>query len=221
MSLLKVLGTLLVLALVGASLLILNYDRIYPAYAVRYRLTVTVLVDGTHHSGSSVVEIRVKTQPRLLDSPPWSFRVDGEATFVDLGNGRNLVATLAPGPNKGLDATGILFRAFGIPFVVDRAADLTNVQGEKHLAPTDWPAFVTFRQTDKPLSIESVNPSSLDETLGTNVRIEDVTLTITRDAVTRNLAQNLRWLASPLDIQDTIALAKRHFGRRDFIRSDL
>jgi hypothetical protein len=35
----------------------------YPTYTIRYRLTVNAVVEGVAHSGSSVVEMRVVTQP--------------------------------------------------------------------------------------------------------------------------------------------------------------
>lgn len=220
MKFLKVLAALLVLCIVGMIGLYVSYPWIYPTYTTRYRLTVNAAIGEQRYSGSSVIEVRVKTQPQVLDTPRWAFRVNGEATFVDLGSGRNLVAPLSPGPSKGSAAVNVLFRAFHIPFLAENAVNLKNVSGERRLAPADWPAFVTFRDVDHPLSVEVVNPPALENTFGAGARIESVTLAITDDPVTRGLEQSLPWLASALSDQDKFALAKRHFSRSLFIRNE-
>jgi hypothetical protein len=69
------------------------YRLLYPIYVCRYRMTVDLVIGGRHYSGSSVVELRVKMQPRLLVSPLVAGE-RGEATVVDLGDGRALVAQL-------------------------------------------------------------------------------------------------------------------------------
>jgi hypothetical protein len=221
MKFLKVLAALLVLCIVGIIGLYVSYPWIYPTYTTRYRLTVNAAIGEQQYSGSSVIEIRVKMQPRLLgDMPSWTFRVNGDAVFVDLGSGRNLVAPLSPGPSKGSDAVNVLFRAFHIPFLADNAADLKSLHGERGLDPAAWPAFVTFRDVNNPLSVEVVNPPALEKTFGPGARIDSVTLTITNDPVTRGLEQGLPWLASALSDKDKFALAKRHFSRTLFIRNE-
>ncbi len=67
----------------------------YPKYTYRYRMTVEVMVDGVVRSGSSVIEIRIQTQPNLLSNSTIVPHVRGEATYVDLGGGRNVIALLA------------------------------------------------------------------------------------------------------------------------------
>ena len=213
-------GCLIALAVpvVAVAALIASYPLLYPTYVVRYRLTVNTVVGDQPHSGSSVVEIRVKRQPQWIsEMPPWQFNTSGEATFVDLGEGRNLVALLNPGPSEGKDCVTILFRAFQVPFLVERAADLKNLNGERRLQPDDWPPFVTFQNVNDPLSVKPVKPSAMRDNYGVDARIESVTLAIAQDAVTRGLDQKLPWLASPLSDSQLRALSKINFARVEFI----
>lgn len=213
-------ATVLVIIALCASA-VLGYQWLYPTYVVRYRLTVNAVAGDQAHTGSSVVEVHVRMQPRLVaDMPPWNFGVRGEATFIDLGSGRNVLATLIPGPSKGSDAIGVLFKAFRVPLLAENAADLKNVRGARRLEPADWPAFATFSDVTDPLSVEPVDPSALEKNLGINARIESVLLTITDDPVTHNLEQTLPWLAAPLDAQQVAALSKRHFSKGAFVRND-
>ena len=221
MAFLKVLFAIVVLCVIAIIGYFVSYDWIYPTYVVRYRLTVNAVVGQQPHTGTTVIEVRVKKQPKLLaDMPPLHFSVTGQATFVDLGGGRNLVAALAPGPSRGSDAISILFRAFNIPFAASSASQLKNLRGEHRLDPANWPAFVTFRNVSDPLSVESVDPSALENAFGVSARIESVTLAVTEASVTNDLDQRLPWLSAPLSNHDMLVLARRQFSRGEFIRND-
>ncbi len=210
-----------ILALCAAAVvgLYISYPWLYPTYICRYRLTVNAAIGEQQYSGSSVVEIKVKMQPNVLDNPRWHFGINGQATFVDLGGGRNLVALLNPGPSKGKDAVTLLFRAFNISFSADNAADLKKLSGERRLEPVNWPAFVTFQDVGEARSIKAVDPSALQDTYGSGARINSVTVSITSDPASRGLEERLPWLASPLNIQEIVELAKIHVARSQFIGS--
>lgn len=67
----------------------------YPTCTFRYKLTAEVMTPGGVKTGSSVVEVSYHTGPRILPDPTPRFdTLRGEATYVDLGNGKNLVITL-------------------------------------------------------------------------------------------------------------------------------
>jgi hypothetical protein len=200
----------------------------YPTYTIRYRLTVNAVVEGVAHSGSSVVEMRVVTQPQLIgEVPPWYFRATGEATFVDLGDGRNLVAVLWPKPRRsagyyeqGFPYNYLVFKAFHVPFLVEHARDLTGLQGERRLEERDWPAFVTFRDVVDPSSVQSVDPKALATTFGNDVRIESVTVAITQEPVTRNLAQKLPWLDTQVRPREYPVVSSPEISQRSLMRDD-
>jgi hypothetical protein len=89
---------LVIVLLIGAA--VLFYKAVFPTYSYRYRMTVEVTVDGVVHSSSSVIEVRLRKQPQVfVPVPPVIAMVRGEAVFVDLGQGRNVIALLASGPN--------------------------------------------------------------------------------------------------------------------------
>jgi hypothetical protein len=92
----------------------------YPTYTYRYRTTVEVEVDGTVHSGSSVIEVGINNQPPIGSAPPYVAHLRGEAVFVDLGRGRNVIALLAAGapvPNVNYPDS-IVPALFDLPFLI-------------------------------------------------------------------------------------------------------
>jgi hypothetical protein len=200
----------------------------YPTYTIRYRLTVNAVVEGVTHSGSSVVEMRIVTQPQwIAEVPPWYFRATGEATFVDLDEGRNLVGVLWPKPSRsagyydqGFPYNYLVFKAFDVPFLVEHARDFTGLQGERRLEQRDWPAFVTFRNVGDPSSVQSVDPKALATILGKDVRIDSVTVAITQEPVTRNLAQKLPWLDTQVRPREYPVVSSPEISQRALIRDD-
>src|SRR5579875_3813684 len=90
----------------------------YPTYSYRYRMTVQVEEDGKIHSGSSVIQVKINKQPQFGDAPPQESHFYGDAVFVDLGNGRNVIALLAAGPRgKNVDYSyNIVPTLFGLTF---------------------------------------------------------------------------------------------------------
>jgi hypothetical protein len=218
MALLKSLATLAALCLVGylfATFAVpLAYKWAYPTYNVRYRLTVNAQIDGQPKSASSVVDMHVKLQPRLLDNPPWVFDLNGEYPAMDIGDGQTLVALMARRDHKGPDATSIVFRAFGIPYQADRASNLGDLHGELQLAPRDWPDFVVVRDANSPPSI-----NSLDQSAGLKIRIKSVTLAITSDLVTCGLSLRFPWVGVRGDLTLDRALAKQELRMSNFTTS--
>ncbi|SDO94947.1 hypothetical protein [Afipia sp. GAS231] len=220
MAFLKVLAAILILCVAGAIGLYAAYPWFYPTFLCRYRLTANVAIGERQYSGSSVIEVKVETQPRLLDSPRWNFGINGDATFVDLGGGRNLVALLNPGPSKGTDVVTLLFRAFNVPFSADNAAEVAKLSGERRLDPANWPAFVIFQDVNEARSIKAIDPPLLPDIYGSGARIESVTVSITSDPISRGLEEKLPWLASAFSIQEMVQLAKIHIARSQFIGSN-
>jgi hypothetical protein len=189
------------------------YRLLYPIYVCRYRMTVDLVMGGRHYSGSSVAELRVKMQPRLL-VPPLVAGERGEATVVDLGDGRALVAQLG---------YPVVFRAFNLPNDPAGAAQLPLLRGERRLAMQNLPTLVFFSDVNDPLSVKQVNPSALRETLGLDAQMGSVTVSITNDPITQDIEQKLPFLGNgPLSDGDPrrAALVTAHLGRSYFIRND-
>jgi hypothetical protein len=89
---------LVILAIV-ASALVIGYHFVYPTISYHARLSVLVDRGGQTMVGSSVAEISVISFPTfggLLDEGV-ELRSRGEAAFLDLGDGKNLIALLGMG----------------------------------------------------------------------------------------------------------------------------
>jgi hypothetical protein len=79
-----------------------TYSIVYPTYEYRYRLTISIEIDGQFHSRSSVVDIAWVGQPDLVDAGPLKSHIRGQATFVNLGSQGTIGATVNNGESYGL-----------------------------------------------------------------------------------------------------------------------
>src|SRR5438309_1636020 len=69
------------------------------SYSFRFRLTVEVDTPEGLRTGSSVIEVTVHVPSSFWKSMAVvTSETQGEAVFVDVGNGRNVIATLMFGP---------------------------------------------------------------------------------------------------------------------------
>lgn len=170
----------------------------YPTYTYRYRMTVTVEVDGQSRSASSVVEIKLKKQPKILsDAIPVVAHVRGDAVLVDLGDGRNVFALLTSGPlGHAMDHPKTLVpRHFNLSYDLTDLAKYPKLQGRWELSAAEMPTFVTLSDLNNPNTFRVVPPGAFAQMLGDNVQLRGVTLEMTTDPVTRGLEQKLPWVA--------------------------
>ena len=152
---------------------ILMIPILFPEYPARYRLTVEVETPQGLKTGSSVIEARYGwkfTAFGLTSSVSNSFV--GEAVFVDLGEGRNLVVTLtniAAGPRSTLPGghanqwEGGPMHAVYIPALVfgfnshhkiktPEGIERAKAEGPKAFDPARLPTTVTFPDISNPKS---------------------------------------------------------------------
>jgi hypothetical protein len=150
-----------------------------PAYMFRYRLTVEVNTPNGVKSGSSVIEIdminrRAAWWNRLL---PFSIgeevNIKGEAIFIDLGAGRNLIALLAHGERaerpssysqaeKTLIQSGTIIETYD-NFTSEYRAAVSQNKGKKLPVPKEEePTLITFGDLTDPLSARVVYGGELN-----------------------------------------------------------
>jgi hypothetical protein len=167
-----------------------------PIGAYRFRLTLAVSVNGEARSASSVIQIGTRSQPRIFpDAPTVLSRVSGDAVFLDLGSGRNLMALLTMGP-KGFEGEGFIRLA---PKVFDfppygGAPHWIPMGSKKTIANSDIPMLVTFDDIRNPLSVRVVEPENFGQVFGDGVKLESVTIELTNDPITRGIEEKLPWL---------------------------
>src|SRR5882762_2177881 len=71
-------------ALIGGAIAWLKIN--YPTFSYRYRLTLSIEIDGKVDTGASIIEIIWKGGPEFGDVGPYHPIVRGQAVFIDLGS---------------------------------------------------------------------------------------------------------------------------------------
>jgi hypothetical protein len=162
----------------------------YPTYTYRYRMTVEVIVDGAVRSGSSVREVRIDKQPQFGSAPPQVSRVRGEAVFIDLGDGRNLIALLASGPTaKDVNYSyNVVPAAFGLTFDDRDLAKLSSLRGVRPLSR--WPTFVTLADPNDPKTARVVT-DDFEQVFGPGVHPRSVVVEPTDAPITWRIEEKM------------------------------
>jgi hypothetical protein len=172
----------------------------------KYRLTVEVETPAGTRAASGVLAIT----PDRGYSNRGRTRTSGDAVFVDLGAGKNLVALLAH-PDKTIDFDGINYvalRAYGeaggqrVSF-----NQMSRMSGVVPVTGALIPLLVTFADPAEPSSMRSVAPDDLAASLGAGYRLQRVTAEVVPNGfwpvdfggpfgepVTRGIRAKLPWL---------------------------
>ena len=181
---------------------------LYPTYIYRYRLSVEVETPNGLRSGSSVIEVRYEMFPEINGRNHIS-RVSGEAVFVDLGQGKNLVGLLASGPSgEDVDYPGrIVFRAFNLngndP---DTPRRLPQLQGKRDLdiyhssqydvTKRSLPTFVTLTDLTNPSTARLAPFGLFDEIFGLGFKLRSVAIEMTTDPITEGIEKKIPWIGN-------------------------
>jgi hypothetical protein len=189
---------LTIVLLIGGA--VVWYKISYPTYTYRYRMTVEVMVDGAVRSGTSVIEVKVQKQPKFGQAPPQVSRFYGEAVFVDLGGGRNVIALLAAGPKaEDVDYSyNVVPTLFGLTFKDEDLAKLADLQGAREVPAAHMPTFVTFPDLNDPKTVRVVGLGEFEDVFGPDVHFKQVWIEMTGDPVTGGIEKKLLWWGKPL-----------------------
>ncbi len=190
------------------------YPYLYPTYAVRYELRVEVETPQGLKSGSSVIEARYGWQPTLggitssVDND-----LSGEAVFVDLGRGKNLVVLLTGKSSRRENRTGEGGRALnllelppvtfsfpshhrsGTPAGIARAKTMGRVEVPIERLPT----VVTFADINRVESVRRVDPINLEAAFGAGYRLASITIEMTEKEISTGIRERLPGLYSNKD----------------------
>lgn len=198
--------------LIGMTLLLISAcNQSLPTY--RYRLTVEVDTPEGLKTGSSVIEVRAHKGGGFPGPEAGGVRgaVRGEAVAVNLGRRGILFALLRGAEGSFTGADGYAWAL--LPKLPTRSSDiaalrenrraLMAVEGSADLHPQNYPWLVRFRDTNDPMTVEQVNPASLQSTFGTGVRLRRIRVEMTDDSPSAGrIEEMLPWLDSmrgPLD----------------------
>lgn len=181
------------IAIVGAYV---AYNLAYPTYSHRYRLTLEFEAEGQVHSGSSVVEVSARQQPKVLPELGAIIRARGEATLVDLGKHGSIVALLARGQyGEDIDApTTLALRAFKVPRQsgLESFRAIQRLNGKQELLTGDIPTLLAFADRSSMDTATIVAPKDLETVRG--VKLLRATVELTKDNVTHGQFEKMPWL---------------------------
>lgn len=136
-----------------------------------FRLTIEVDTPAGIRSGAGVMAVSYGSRPYLPGGAIAVAKLRGEAVFVDLGNGRNVVALLTHG-RRGEDGSSISWlpvTAFtGAPSgwssteaLRELEARGKRLEGRVELKPALIPTLVTFTDVSDPATATKLDPSNL------------------------------------------------------------
>ena len=178
----------------------------------KYRLTLEVETPGGVRSASGVISVHPNRAYGGSGSGPAGPRIKGDALFVDLGNGRNLVALLLHGTNPA-ETDGLNYLPLRAFAAAGRRLDFREVRKQTgSIAVTGEliPTLVTFSDPASPDSARVAEPSKLAASLGDGFALRRVSLEIVPsgfwpldyggalgEPVTRDIQSRLPWAGDP------------------------
>jgi hypothetical protein len=147
----------------------------------KYRLTINVETPEGIKSASGVFAVHLSKDPPLLPGVG-SIGFKGDAIFVDLGEGRNVIAILAHG-SDGIYVDGLAYIAQRALTSAGHRASFKEVSAFAGTSLTIKntrliPTLISFSDLTDPRTARVVRPDDLQSIFGQDYRLASVTLTI-------------------------------------------
>jgi hypothetical protein len=174
----------------------------------KYRLTVEVETPDGVKSASGVMAVH----PDRSYSRGGQTRTKGDAVFVDLGGGKNLLALLAH-IDKSVELDGMNYVALRAYNVAGRKVsfnDMSRMTGAVPVTGALIPVLVTFTNPDDPATARAVPPDDLEAALGKGFRLHGISAEVVPNGlwpldfggplgepVTRGIETKLAWWNQP------------------------
>ncbi len=182
----------------------------------RYRLTIEIDTPEGVKSGSSVIAVYASDVTwGLPEATGFRSRITGEAVFVDLGSGRNVIALLAHG--KGAERSErvnfLAHEAFARAGQKVKWFETRNLKGMARLTGGLVPTLVTLANLNDPATAKVIYAADayemhfgyegrvaideIESTFGPGYRFKRAWVEVTRDGVTTGIESRLPWLGKP------------------------
>jgi len=172
--------------LVGIALVVwAAWSRAFPTYTVRWKLTVEVNTPQGVRSASTVLESSFF--PTFGAVGGASSELKGEAVFVDLGEGKNVLALLAHGRNAenidiiaALPVTALTGAAWGWSAFNEIERRRGAITGKGELKGPHIPTLITFSDLKDPNTARVIHPSAsaFEEAIGPGYSFARATMEI-------------------------------------------
>jgi hypothetical protein len=182
----------------------LGFKAFYPDYTYRYRLELTLEVDGKPYTGSSVIEVKWIGGPAVSAHGAYAAdgRLRGQAPVIDLGDRGVVVAALINGGSANLDnyravdALWLCALAFGSDSSYADLPKLEKLTGRREIPPDDWPLLIYFPNPSDPMSARKFNPAQVQDVFGAAARFASAFVQITNDPVVVEIDKRLPWYSA-------------------------
>jgi hypothetical protein len=143
----------------------------------KYRLTVEVQTPEGVKSGSGVIAVH----PDRGYSRGGHTRAKGDAVFVDLGGGNNLIALLAHLDSGKLDLDGINYLALRAYSAARTRVSFNEMSRQTGAVPVTGvliPVLVTFGVIGDPATARTVSPDDIEASLGKGFRLQAISVEV-------------------------------------------
>jgi hypothetical protein len=188
----------------------------YPTYSYRYRLQLSIEVDGKVHTGASVIEVTWRTGPNAEVPGVISAQgfVRGQAPIIDVGSRGVVIASLISGGARksaeGISALYLGTHAFGLNVGAKDLQQLEQMTGRRDLPADGWPRLLwlpdRFRSEQQdtkakgdrlsvsnPFRVVTLTADELPATIGASARFVEAFVEITNDPVVFDIELKLPW----------------------------
>ncbi len=157
----------------------------YPAFTIRYKLTLVVDDNGKMITGSSVRQIDLRVNPRITpETSVYAVKVKGKVMVMDLGEKGIFFVLFESRRGRSSDyGYEIIFPNMG-GTSVDTIRAYSQMRSKKELEFDKLPLLVRFRDINDPKTVELVDPNDLEKTFGKGVKLVSATLEMTDEPVT-------------------------------------
>jgi hypothetical protein len=183
----------------------LAYKLVYPDYTYRYRLELTLEVDGKPYTGSSVIEVRWIGGPSVGNQGAYAAdgHVYGQVPLIDLGNRGILIAGLINGdtgsPNDAVSALWLGAKAFGNDSSYAKLPQLVRETGRRDLRPDNWPRLMWLPDRLNPTSARKIGLNEIESVFGRGARFTSAFVEITHDPIDIDIDKKLPWYRAWVD----------------------
>jgi len=170
------------------------YGEMFPM-VYRYKIIVEVeSVVGTVR-GEGIVVVKVLRHFNMLLVPSYVRTVSGEAVFLDVGLGRNVVMTLGFGPDGRERRLGNLAEGIFQCSVRDAVAMTGKASERRELQGKDIPMLVTFVDPANPDTGQILRPDAFEAVFGPGYRFKGAWIAMTDlPGGQKTIQKHLPWL---------------------------
>lgn len=196
----KILLGVILLPIIGLALWLGSafVYQTWNTYPHRYRIIVEADTPGGLKTGSGVIAVEVIQKAKWVPQAGGTLTdVWGDAIFVDLGDGKNIVALLGMGPTGAVDG---IYRLAATAFGRSRESywyrEARNWTGKAELTSKDYPTLVTFSNVNDPSTATVLDGASLSSVFGSGYDSVKISIEMTSDPVSYGITKHLPWVES-------------------------